>query len=170
MFTAAGIRGVEVWVFRNTEFHLEMATLRDAKRVVAGLGEIRKKSPHFFGGFEVKFGAVALALLIHNHGCGTNANQNIVSLMVRLFEEMNIVGGHEAKVKFSGKLDQFRIHSSLGIKSELGQLDEVIFRPKNIAIGSDGFLGLLHSRSSDEGRHLALHATAECDEAFGVSC
>ena len=126
-----------------------MATLGDAKCVITGLWKLGKKGPHFFGGFEVKLGAVALPLLIHHHGCGTNANKDVVGLMVRFFEEVHIVRCHKSEVKLSSKLDQFRIHSPLGIKSELGQLDEVIFGSKNIAVGGNRLLGLLHSRSGE---------------------
>jgi hypothetical protein len=71
---SAGVRWIEIRVFRNAELHLEPATFRNEERVVTGFGDFREERAHFLGWFEPEFRAVAKALFIHDHGSGAYAD------------------------------------------------------------------------------------------------
>ena len=86
-------------ILRDAELEREIAAVRDDERICDGFGVIRKQSPHFVGGLEIKLRRVMHPPFIVHHLAGADANHDVMRLVMAALQEMHVVCRHKAEAK-----------------------------------------------------------------------
>ncbi len=147
---------------------LDLATLGDGQRVVAGFGHLGEKRAHLRGRLEIDLLYVVEAALVGDVRAGADADQRIVRRVVRLVEKVHVVRRDQPESELPGQRGQHPVAFDLLLNSVIMELNIEVFRPENIAVGPREFLRLGQIVLDDRGVDFALEAAAQPDQPLRV--
>ena len=81
---------------------------------------------------------------------------------------MHVIGADQRQTQIPGDRLQSGVHGLLFVDALVLHLEKEVFRAKDVPEGGGRFTRLAGLFGTQTGRHLALEATAESDQAFGV--
>ncbi len=115
------------------EDKLDIAALGNLERGITGFGMIGKKSTHLLGGLKVDLGRVALAVLIDDEAANSDADEDIVRLVVFLIEKVDVVGRDHLHPESLGESIQHLAALLLRFKPVIVDFEVKILFPVDLA-------------------------------------
>ena len=163
------VRGGELRVFfrgGGVELDGDVAALRDAEGVVAGLGDVLEDGAHFLRRLEMDFRGVAHPAFVDDHGAGADADHHIVGLVVGAVEEMDIVGGDDGELELPRKFDELGHHGELRFEAVVVEFHEGVFLSEDVAEFGEGFERLAGLAFEQPFVDRTGDAAGQADDAF----
>ena len=142
------------------------ATRERVRQRVFVAGEDRR---HLIRGLQEELIAgIAQALRVVDRLAGADAQQDVVRLIVALPQVVHVVGGDEREIQLPRERNDAAIDHLLVLDALVLHLEEEVVGTEDVAEPGGGFERrprLLHLQRAGD---LALQATAETDQPFGV--
>ena len=134
-FARRPVRRAEFGVFLRTggiQLDGNIAPFRNFQRIFHGLRIILEHLPHFLWRFQIHFRGIAHAFWGSQFFVGSDANQNIVHVVIFLPEEVHVIGGNNGGIGLAGDTHQLRQAFFLFLHAMVLKLYKNIVVPKNI--------------------------------------
>ena len=171
LLAQAAIGRLKLRVFLRTgrvEVDRDIAHVRDAQGVVAGLGQILEETPHFIGRLEIDLGGILHPVLVHEERAGPDADHHVVRVVVGLVEKVDVVRGNEAETILFSKLHHLPRAGGLLGEAVVVHLEEKTVLPEDVDEFTKALARRIEVLVLDELVHLAVDAAAQADEPFGM--
>ena len=147
----------------------DLAALGDGQGVAGQLGLKAEPLDHLLGRAEIEqVRGEAQPLFIIDLLARLDGQQDVVGLSVFPVEVVAVVGGHGRQPHVVGQLQQLGIDCRLLRYAGVLYLDVEVFPPEDVGQATGCGLGLVLTPLNQVGRHLAVEAGREGDEALMV--
>ena len=157
--------GQVVDVFRN----VYLAPLRDTHGVAHGVGMITEHLLHLGHGLQEELIAVILeTFFVARVFAGADTQQDVVRVLVRVLEVVDVVGGHQRHVEVARNRQQSLVDDALLLDALVLHLEEEVIGTQDVAIGRCGFKRLARLVGANARGHFPFEATAEADQPLAV--
>ena len=151
------------------QLKLNIRSLGDQQRRVAGRLVVLEEVPHLGRGFEIVLSAVELeAFLVGQEGSRLHAQQGVMGLGVAAVGVVAVVGGQEWRADGVCDLDELRVGLDLLRQTVILQFDEEVPLAEDLLEAGGPGQGLLLVTGQEGLEHHASETTGGGDQAFGV--
>ena len=104
-----------------------------------------------------------------DHGAGSDADHDVVRLVMCPLQEMNVIRRNKSKSQISCDVDEARAVAPLLLDPMVGQLDEEVLLAEDIPVGGGMFQGLGLLSGAQGHIDFSLEAAAQGDQSLGMS-
>jgi hypothetical protein len=149
----------------------DVAALGDEQRVRHCLRVVTEDLCHLRGGLQEELiPVIAQAVLVVHRLPGTDAQQDVVRLVVAVAQVVDVVGAHERHAEVGGDWQQPVVDDPLLLDALILHLEEEVALAEDVLELRGGGNRLARVGTADFAGDLALEAAAEPNQALGVPC